>query len=279
MAFRYLPDHERTTVESCNWCNMPRLCIPCGHARGMKLAQAASEKIAFLLLADPGLRPVMATITVKNGPDLAERVDHLFDSWDSAWRRRKKYREGRRPWTPLDDVQGSILSCEIKRGPAGGWHPHFHCLWLVPGDRWKSKLYGQDKRILVDDMHEALCREWQEVTGDSANIGVNFLNTAHAMDAGLPVTEEELRVELFEVFKYMCKPGETPAADVVHAWQVTQGKRLVRSHGILKGLQVPESLNDELLDGPSWQFYYRWLQGRYRADKVKFVDKEGREVA
>ena len=271
VAMRYWIDHDRTTVQNATWCNMPRLCQACAHARGIKLAQQGAEKVAVALNDDRDLRPWLVTFTVKNGFDLADRLGHLLDGFSTGWQRRKDHEKGKRPWTPFCAPAGSIFSAEIKRGRQGGWHPHLHCLWLVPASDWKWHS-GKTGDELEPNEHRRLADEWHSITGDSYVVNAKPLKTAMDMEAGEPVNEEYLVAELFEVFKYLTKPGETSPADVVHAWQTTIGKRLVRSHGCVRGLQIPEVLNDEPLGGPAWEVWFRWWQGRYQRSGTKFVE-------
>ena len=273
LAFRHWLDHGKNTLTSANWCNMPRLCQACAHARGIRLARAAAEKAVLLLDGDRDLRPWLVTFTVKNGPDLAERLNHILDSFSAGWRRREKHRAGQRAWTAFTAPEGSIFSAEIKRGAGARlWHPHLHCLWLVPKTVWKSVAFGQGRKLELESLN-AMRREWQDITGDSSVLSCDYLRTGQDMDEGQPVVEEHVMTELFEVFKYMTKPGdEMKPADVVHAWQTAVGKRLVRSCGLFRGLVVPDSLDDEPLDGPSWEIMMRWWQGGYRRVSQRFME-------
>lgn len=273
LAFRHWLDHGVNTLTSANWCNMPRLCQACAHARGMKLARAAAEKAVALLDGDRDLRPWLVTFTVKNGPDLAERLNHILDSFSKGWERRKNFRAGKRAWTAFDAPEASIFSAEIKRGSGARlWHPHLHCLWLVPKSVWKSVAFGEGRKLELESLN-AMRREWQDITGDSSVLSCDYLRTGQDMDEGQPVVQEHVMTELFEVFKYMTKPGdEMKPADVVHAWQTAIGKRLVRSHGSFRGLVVPDSLDDEPLDGASWEVMLRWWQGGYRRVSQRFME-------
>ena len=274
IAFRYWFDHDRSTMHTANFCNMPRLCQCCAHARGIKLSKNAAEKVSHILNDDRDLRPWLATFTVKNGPDLAERLEHLTSSFGKGWQRRKNHEKGKRHWSAFNAVAGSIYSVEIKRGKnSGQWHVHLHCLFLVPASVWRWE-EGKTGLQLEANAHRQLCNEWHEITGDSYVINAKPLRSAVDMASGEPVRVDYLTTELFEVFKYLTKPSETLPADVVEAWFVTQGKRLVRSHGNLVGLKMPETLNDEPLDGDSLELWYRWREGRYQRETVKFVPGE-----
>lgn len=274
IAYRHWVDHDRTTMHTANWCNMPRLCQCCAHARGIKLAKQAAEKVTHLLNDDRDLRPWLVTFTVKNGPDLLERLQHLLTNFSKGWKRRENHLRGKRHWSAFNAVSGSIYSAEIKRGKNNNdWHPHLHCLWLVPASVWQWE-EGKTGIQLEANAHRKLCHEWHQITGDSFVINAKPLRSAVDMSEGKPVQEEHLTAELFEVFKYLTKPSETKPDDVVEAWRVTQGKRLVRSHGNLLGLKMPDSLDGELLGGDSWEMWFRWVNGGYQMNTVKFVPGE-----
>ena len=272
IAIRHWIDHDRHTFQSANWCNMPRLCQACAHARGIKYAQANAAKVAHVLNDDRDLRPWLVTFTVKNGHDLAERLEHLTTSFSKGWKRRKDHARGKRRWSSFCAPEGVIYSAEIKRGANGGlWHPHLHCLCLVPVSAgWRFE-QGKTGLQLDAASHRRLCDEWHEITGDSYVVNAKPLKTAVHLQSGEPVREDYLTAELMELFKYMTKPGDTSPEDVVHAWQTTIGKRLVRSYGNLVGVEVPDDLNGEPLDGPSLLMWWRWQQGLYRFHSYNHV--------
>lgn len=262
--FQHWINHDKTTVSMHTWCNMPRLCQACAHARGVQLAKIAARRAMVLLAGNPKLRPWLVTFTVKNGPDLAERLKHLIRSFSAGWQRRKDLIKGRRGWTEFAAPEGVIYSIEIKRGKGSGqWHVHMHCLYLVPEDVWQWERHESGYR-LAGDTHARLSREWFEITKDSMVVNAKPLRTSIDLSHGIAATPEHLMVELFEVFKYLTKPGETKPGDTVHAWWTTQSRRLVRSYGSLVGIDLPKNLNEDPLDGPSWLAWYRWSNGSYR---------------
>ena len=52
-----------------------------------------------------------------------------------------------------------------------------------------------------------------------------------------------------EVFKYAVKFSDLTLADNWHAAQILKGKRLLNSFGSFRGVDIPDSLLDEPLDG------------------------------
>ena len=67
-----------------------------------------------------------------------------------------------------------------------------------------------------------------------------------------------------EVFKYALKFSDQPPADTVHAFQLLKGRRLMDCAGAFRGVEVPESLTDETLEGlPFVELFYRYLGAGY----------------
>jgi hypothetical protein len=91
---------------------------------------------------------IHVTLTVKNGPDLAERDAHLRAAWKKLVRRQA--------WKL--NVRRAFVFWETTFNAASGeWHPHLHII----ADGWI-------------DQH-ALAGEWQVITGDSRIVYVQQL--------------------------------------------------------------------------------------------------------
>jgi hypothetical protein len=98
---------------------------------------------------------------------------------------------------------------------------------------------------------EALSAEWHRITGDSFIVDCR------------PITGDPSE-GFMEVFKYAVKFSDLSLEDNWQAAQVLKGKRLLNSFGLFRGVEIPESLLDEPLDGlPYWDRFYRFLQGEY----------------
>jgi hypothetical protein len=127
--------------------------------------------------------------------------------------------------------QGGFHSIEVTN-KGQGWHPHAHMIWLCA-----SK-----------PDQEALSAEWLSWTGDSFIVDVRPLHDP---------------VEGFlEVCKYALKFSELEPADNWHAYEVMSRQRLIDSHGLMRGVEIPDDLLDEPLDGlPYVDLLYRYLVG------------------
>jgi hypothetical protein len=228
LVFRHYFTAKKARLIAGQTCKQHILCPFCAIRRGAKMQVAYGEKVQHLLAENPEkLVPWMVTFTVKNGPDLAERYAHLHKSVKLL----NKYHHLDRGHE-ICKAKGSVWSYEFKRGSGSGlWHPHMHGIWLCSAPL--------DVKKLAD--------EWHKITGDS------YIIEAHPL-YGDPV-------EAFcEVFKYAVKFGDLPLADNWEAFHILRRKRLVRSAGILWGVEVPESNLDDELEDPVWaDIAYRYF--------------------
>lgn len=65
-----------------------------------------------------------------------------------------------------------------------------------------------------------------------------------------------------EVCKYALKFSDLEPADNWHAYEVMGGQRLIDSHGLMRGVEIPDSLTDEPLDDlPYVELLYRYMVG------------------
>lgn len=141
-----------------------RLCVWCAGARGAQLGDA------LLPLVQAMARPWFLTLTVKNGPDLAERAAHLRTAF-------KKLR--RRAWWRAH-VAGGVAVEEVTRNARSGeWHPHLHL--IIDADVPQAVLQAQ------------LAALWAAVTRDS-----------HILDLR-PFRGAEVAHDLRELCKYTAK--------------------------------------------------------------------------
>jgi hypothetical protein len=180
----------------------------------------------------------MVTLTVKNGPDLAERFAHLRSAW-------RKFRErAKKGYSELAKAKGYVGSFEFTRNAeTGEWHPHLHMVWFVP--RGTLVRYGEGSQLRED---------WHAITGDSF---ITHAQRIECEDGGL--------LDAFcEVLKYALKFSTLPLEDNLAAYRTLKGKRLMTSGGVVYGLELPEDarLEDDPLDGPFIEVVYRYAGSR-----------------
>lgn len=234
LVFRHYFRIDEVRLHAAQFCKKHLLCPMCAIRRGAKMLKAYLEKYQLVIAERPSLTPYLVTLTVKNGLDLDERVNHLRQSMKKMTESRRNALKGLISLNEFSKSSGGFHSVEVtNRG--NGWHPHVHMIWLC------SEKPNQS----------LLSKEWQAITGDSYIVDVRPLHDP---------------VEGFlEVCKYALKFSDLSLSDNYHAFEVMSGMRLIDAHGILRGVVIPDSLLDEIIDSePYMELFYRYLNGFYR---------------
>lgn len=241
LLFRHYYTVDELRLHAATFCKAHLLCPFCAIRRGAKAVKAYLARFEAVRASWAELRPFLVTLTVKDGPDLAERFKHLQASQHELWKRKHRGRG-----SVLDGVAGAVWSYEVKRGTGSGeWHPHLHMVALcnVPPDQAE------------------LSAEWREITGDSFIVDVR------------PIDQADPASGFLEVFKYAVKFADMPPADTVHAWRTLRGKRFVASAGVLRGIDLAalEYLDDPLDELPFVELLFRFVQhaGGYTREQLR----------
>jgi hypothetical protein len=243
LVFRNYYTNGACKLAKANFCKAHLLCPLCAIRRGAKTLKAYLQRYESILRENPRLRLYLLTVTVKNGPDLAERHDHLKKAISAVLARRRKALSsyGDRHKTEWAKVHGLVGSYEVtNRG--NGWHPHVHCLVLA-----EERL---DAQLMKD--------EWQRITGDSKVLRID------------PVRHpEDPARDFLEVFKYALKFSDLSPAQTIHAYMTLRGKHLLFSAGLFRGVEVPQDLLDDLPDDlPYIELFYEFEEGSYNLRKT-----------
>lgn len=205
-------------------CGLHLLCPFCAAFRSRQVLKRYAKRCDALMAERPGeFSAYMLTFTVKNGPDLVERFEHLT----GALRRMLKRVGDGRP-SVFSALLGGAYGIEIKRGSGSGlWHPHVHMLALVPVGHYFD--------------FRACKREWLSWTGDSDVLNVEPLTLND---------EGSYSSSMREVFKYTTSFKKSDMSDVdrffVHAH--LKGRRLFGNFGLLRD---PSLVVDDD-DGGQW---------------------------
>lgn len=244
LLFRDYYTVGKVRLYAASFCRKHLLCPLCAIRRGAKLVKAYLARLQVIREGNPGLKAYLVTLTVKNGPDLRERYEHLHRSV-------RKYHKARHQPHIERQVQlakGAVWSYEFKRGEnSGEWHPHMHAVWLCESP--------PDARLLSE--------EWRAVTGDSFIVDVTPFHD-----------QEDVVSGFLEVFKYAVKFSSLPFADNWTGYQTLSGRRMVASFGEFYGLDVPDVLTDELLDDlPFVEMLYRYTHGAGYSFQPRFGPK------
>ena len=249
LVFRHFPTLADTRLQSANFCCVHLACGFCAIRRGARMMAKYLERFQAIRRRHPELAPYLVTFTVKNGDDLKERLEHL----ERALTRLHKRRHGKRSRSLLRMVRGAVWSYEVTWSFDNGWHPHVHAIWLC------SELPDQ----------YALRDEWHDVTGDSFICDVRPV----AADEKAPADCDPHAKGFAEVFKYAMKAAELPTVQLLQAYEVLRGRRLVRSFGEFFGVKEPESneLADEM---PAEEIPYIDLLWRYAGERRYELERE-----
>ncbi len=265
LKFRHYETVEKVRLHDANFCYQPKLCPVCALRRSARNLGAYLDALELVqgewldaMREDPDLPPLlyyMVTLTVRNGPDLGERMGHLRRAVKRMTDRRRQALSGN-GWgcTEWRKIFGAVGSYEVtNRGK--GWHPHMHMLVVASDeiDRFMLK------------------REWEKATGDS------FIVDVQEIDAS---DEEKLVGAFVEVLKYSMKFQDLSMADNWRAHLQLRGMRMVVSIGCLYGVKEPPELRDEdTCKGlPYEELFYKYLPetGAYtliREEKITMLDR------
>ena len=232
----------KVRLHSASFCRQHLVCPLCAIRRGAKALGAYLTRWQVLQQDRPDLLPYLLTLTVKNGDDLEERQAHLSKSLRKLLTHRRHFNGGipRAPWTELCKAEGAVYTLELTN-KGKGWHPHCHMIVLATSQPSQTDLSA----------------EWHTITGDSMVVDCRPI-------LGDPVEG------FMEVFKYAVKFSDLTLADNWHAAQILKGKRLLNSLGLFRGVDIPESMLDEPLDGlPYLDRFYRYLGDEYQLDELR----------
>ena len=204
-------------------CKQHLLCPFCAALRASKAMQKYLERIDQVLQENRKLKPVLITLTVKNGSDLAERSEHLMKSFRTLLERRRDYEKKGRGFNEFCKVQGAMYSYENTfNEKTVEWHPHIHMFALV--DQW------------IDQ--QEFSEYWHSITGDSM-----VLDVRRVKEKGHGYSKAAA-----EVCKYALKFGDLSVEKTWEAFKVLKGKRLTGSFGLLWGVKIPDTMTDDMPD-------------------------------
>ena len=217
------------------------LCPFCAAIRASRAIQKYVERIDQVLKENRKLKPVLITLTVKNGSDLAERSEHLMNSFRKLLDRRRDYEKKGRGFNEFCKVQGAMYSYENTfNEKTGEWHPHIHMFALV--DHW------------IDQ--QEFSEYWHTLTGDSMVVDVRRAKKEKGHGYSKAAAE---------VCKYALKFGDLSVEKTWEAFKVLKGKRLTGSFGLLWGVKIPDTMTDDMPDDktlPYIEMLYKFAYGK-----------------
>jgi len=204
---------------------MSRFCLDCAHRRSLVYTAKVMERMRPYL--DEGYVPHMLTLTIRDGPNLKERLEFL----KSSWRRfTHEHRDSRRIYKLR--MCGGIRSIEVKIGRGSGqWHPHMHMVYLAPPNQF------------VRD-YEWIMPEWKRATMGQGSVEVHKVKAKEGTG---------ILKAVIECVKYAVAPDKAtlgytkdPERDLrlfAEMYDAIRGARLVNTWGLLRG--VDKSAEEE----------------------------------
>ena len=226
-------------------CNQHLICPFCASIRASRSIQRNNPKVIEILRQNRKLKPIFLTLTVANGHDLEERQKHLMDAFRTLIKRRQDWLKKGRGYNEFCKLLGGFYSYENTYNEVTGWHPHLHIFGVL--EQW------------ID--HDALCRTWHEITGDSKIIDIRRVRKDKKHGYGKAIAE---------VCKYALKFGDLSVEKTWDAYMVLKGERKVGlrlsgSFGLLRGIKLDdEATPDEDFhkDLPYLEMIYKFVFGK-----------------
>lgn len=233
LTYRHYYESDEFRLIRGNSCDKHLLCGICAARRGARQFYHYREAYLKIIAKDPDKRIVFFTMTVKNGPILSERYQHLYASMATLLHKRRNAKAGKTK-TVMAEMSGAVWSYEVtNRGK--GWHPHIHGIGLVSS--------GADPRRI----ERQLKKEWEEITGDSHQVKVEF-----------PRTKDNELKAFFEVFKYSLKFGELSFKNQVEVYKTLAGRRLMASNGDFFGVKIDETEDSAEIEKDFYDIMYKY---------------------
>ena len=241
-------------------CGQHLLCPFCAAIRASRAIQKYVERIDQVMQENRKLKPVLITLTVKNGTDLAERSSHLMNSFRTLLERRRDYEKKGRGFNEFCKVKGAMYSYENTfNEKTGEWHPHIHMFALV--EEW------------IDQ--QEFSEYWHSVTGDSMIVDIRRAKKEKGHGYSKAAAE---------VCKYALKFGDLSVEKTWEAFKVLKGKRLTGSFGLLWGVKIPDTMTDDLPEDqnlPYLEMLYKFVHGYksyYNLEITRHVEPKAGEI-
>lgn len=244
---------DKVRLSKASFCKTHLLCPLCAIRRGSKQVQGYLLKFNEIMAKNDDLEPYFLTLTVKNGFDFGERLQHLQNSVKSLLKSRRNSSSRGNGFNEFCKIKGAVYSYEFSYSDKYGWHPHIHMVVLV----------SKNNPIDFDDRNpkeSQLSQDWLSITGDSFIVDCRPLH-------GEPS-------EAFcEVFKYALKYSSMSIINNIHAFTHLKGRRLQGSFGLFRGVKIDSKLTDELFDDlPYIELFYKYSKAGYSLSESKHID-------
>lgn len=237
---------DQIKLEKFHVCGQHLLCPMCAGIRAARSMNRYLKRINELMRQNPRLKPVLITLTVKNGESLEERYNHLTRSFRTLLSRYRDYKKKGRGFNQFCKIDGGFYTTEYTYNKTTNqWHPHIHIFALLTD--W------------IDQ--EELAETWHEITYDSYIVDVRRVRKTKA---------EGYSKAVAEVCKYALKFSDLSTENTWHAFLSLKGKRLTGSFGSMHGVKIPDTATPD--DKPSEELPYMEMLYRFVFGKKSYYD-------
>ena len=217
LLFRNYYTLDQVKLEKFHVCNQHLLCPMCAGIRAARSMNRYIPAIDVLMRQNPRLKPVLLTLTVKNGEDLQERFEHLTRSFRTLLQRYRDFKKKGRGFNQFCKIDGGFYTTEYTYNEkTKQWHPHIHIFALI--NDW------------IDQ--EELAETWHDITEDSYIVDVRRVRKTK---------EHGYSKAVAEVCKYALKFSDLSLENTWEAFLVLKGKRLTGSFGSMHGIKIPDT--------------------------------------
>ena len=240
LQFRNYYTVDQIKLVKAHYCNKHLLCPICAGVRAARSMKRYLERIYELMNQKRGLKPVLITLTVKNGEDLEERFEHLTLSFRKLLQRYRDYKKKGWGFNQFCKIDGGFYTIEnTHNDKTKQWHPHIHIFALL--NEW------------IDQ--EELAETWHDITLDSYLVDIRRVKKTK---------EHGYSKAVAEVCKYALKFGDLSVENTWDAFLTLKGKRLTGSFGSMHGVKIPDKATDDmpLEELPYLEMLYRFVFGK-----------------
>lgn len=242
-------------------CKKHLLCALCAIRRAAKCIALYTQKIN-LVRENQEFEEVLITFTVRHSADdpLDKSFNLLLESMKKLIQKRTdSLKKNARTDTEMKHLVGGAYAYEVTFSSENGFHPHCHMIALVPKGafHFTKKTLKNKKALVPKVLRDGIIEDWMKITDGSNIIDVRKIENTEMVDPGQDIKGSRIEA-LVEVFKYalkmnhMDKSSESDSKENIRlqlaAYDVLKGRRLMGSFGNLRGVQIPDNLNDEPLD-------------------------------
>ena len=235
-----------------------------------------------------------SVLTVKNGFDIEERMNHLKRGFQHIREKVKLYnrykksleafqsgiiKKPRKKPDTVFNIIGAIYSIEITYNKKYGWHPHINILMCLDKKIDDCKIYPYDKKKndYMNKKHNTknvsyiywnskkLSEEWQTITNDS------FITSCTPLDM-----KRDLKKNLMEIIKYSLKFNDLPTDKLVEIYPYLYKQRFFGTLGFMYGLGLDKIKIEKFdkLDRNYIEFVMNYQKGIYVYSELGEIDNE-----